>query len=77
MNKCCHSCGIPINMPEFQGPSKNYCKHCTDKDGIIKPKEEIKKGIAVWLKSWQGDLSEKDSLNRAEHYMLAMPAWAQ
>jgi len=77
MDKSCYSCGIKINTPELKGPSKSYCKHCTDKDGILKPKEEIKKAIALWLKSWQENLSDNDSLIRAEHYMLAMPAWAK
>jgi len=77
MNKCCYSCGIPITMPEFKGPSNIYCKHCTDKDGILRPREEIKKGIAIWLQSWQEGLSHEDALIRSEHYMRAMPAWAQ
>ncbi|MBF0449922.1 MAG: hypothetical protein HQK75_04410 [Candidatus Magnetomorum sp.] len=76
MNKCCYSCGIPINMSEFKGPSNNYCKHCTDKDGVLRPRNDIKKGIALWLQGWQEGLTQEDSLIRAEHYMHAMPAWA-
>jgi hypothetical protein len=76
MNQFCHSCGIPVSIPEFKGPSQNYCKHCTDKDGVLKPKSVIQQGIAQWIQSWQEGISQEVALKRSEHYMKAMPAWA-
>jgi hypothetical protein len=76
MNKFCYSCTAPLEMPDFKGPAENYCKHCTDENGTLKPRDEILKGIAHWFMSWQPDLDEEKALERAEHYMKAMPAWA-
>lgn len=77
MNEFCYSCGAPLWMPDFKGPVKNHCKYCVDDDGKIKPKEEIQNGIAEWLKGWQPDLNQEKAVARAEHYMKAMPAWAE
>lgn len=76
MGSYCHSCTMPLDMPEAKGPSDTYCKHCTDGSGNLRPREEVKRGIASWLKSWQTDVTEQQALKRAEHFMRAMPAWA-
>jgi hypothetical protein len=65
---------MPLEAPESQGPSGIYYKHCSDKAGNLKPREEIKQGIASWLKSWQEGITEEQALERAEHFMQAMPA---
>ena len=77
MDKFCFSCTAPLNMPEFKGPAENYCKHCTDENGNLKSREEIQKGLAQWFQSWQPNLDEKEALERAAHFMRAMPAWAE
>lgn len=77
MNKFCYSCAAPLEIPEFKGPAENYCRNCTDAEGNLKSKTEVQIGLAWWLRSWQPDLSEEESLARAEHYMKAMPAWAE
>ncbi|MCP4112274.1 MAG: hypothetical protein GY749_43245 [Desulfobacteraceae bacterium] len=76
MHKFCHSCSVPLEMPDFKGPAEDYCKHCTDSEGNLKPKEEVQRGIAEWLKTWQPDINDEKALTRAGHYMKAMPAWA-
>jgi len=63
-------------MPECKGPAEDYCKYCTDERGNLKPREEIQRGIAEWLKSWQPDVNDEEAVIRAEHYMEAMPACA-
>jgi len=63
-------------MPDFKGPVDDYCKHCTDDIGHLKPKEEDQQGIARWLKMWQPNLDDEKALLRAADYMKAMPAWA-
>ncbi len=77
MDKFCYSCSAPLNMPEFKGPAEHYCKYCTDEKGNLKSREEILKGIAHWLQSWQPDLDEKNALERATYFMKAMPEWAE
>lgn len=76
MNKFCYSCGAPLWMEEFQGPIETMCKYCVDDKGELKPKDEIKVGIAEWLKVWQPDLDDANALKRADYYMKAMPVWA-
>jgi hypothetical protein len=76
MEQFCHSCGMPLNMPDVKVMSERYCQHCTDDDGSVKPREEIHRGIAMWLKSWQPGISEEEALKRADSYMRAMPEWA-
>jgi len=73
----CLSCGMPLNMPDVKGMAEGYCKHCTDEGGKLKSREEIKAGIAQWIKSWQSGISDEQALDRAEHYMKAMPEWAE
>ena len=63
-------------MDQFKGSSENYCKYCTDEEGSLKSKEEIRQGCAAWLKSWSPDLDDATALQRADHYMKAMPEWA-
>lgn len=74
--KHCHSCCAPLS-PEFKGASDKYCKLCTDEAGNLKSREEVLKGMACWLKCWQPDLDDATALKRAEHFMKAMPAWAE
>ncbi len=77
MDYFCYSCSAPLSMPEYRGPAEHYCKHCTDENGNLKSKEMIQKGIAQWLQGWKPDLDEKKALERAQHFMKSMPAWAE
>jgi len=63
-------------MPEFKGPSDNFCKYCVDANGNLLDREVIQKGIAEWFKSWQPGIDDKKALERAAYFMRAMPAWA-
>ena len=76
MSQNCYSCGIPLNMPEFKGPAEDFCKHCADDSGQLKPYEEVRLGMAQWLKSWQPGLDDTKAMERATLYLKAMPAWA-
>jgi hypothetical protein len=68
---------MPLGAPGAKGASDIYCKYCSDEAGNLKPREEIKQGIATWLESWQEGITEEQALKRAEHFMQAMPAWAE
>ncbi|MBC7092987.1 hypothetical protein H5T53_03140 [Candidatus Bipolaricaulota bacterium] len=77
MSEYCASCGAPLSAPGFKGPADRYCTYCTDAAGKLKPRAEVQKGIAEWLKSWQPEITDKQAMDRAAHYMRAMPAWAE
>ncbi len=74
MQTYCESCSAPLDG-DFKGVADNYCKYCTDEKGKLVPREQVKQGIAHWLKSWQ-DINDDVAVKRAEHWMQAMPAWA-
>ena len=76
MEKYCMSCAAPLWMKDFQGPSEDYCKNCTDDKGQLKSRDEILMGMAYWLKTWQPELNDQKAAVRAESYLKAMPAWA-
>jgi hypothetical protein len=76
MPEFCLSCGMPLNMPDAKGMSEQYCKHCSDEGGNLKSRDEIKEGMANWIMQWQ-HVDRETALKRAEHYMRAMPAWAE
>ena len=72
----CQSCTAPLSVPEFQVGSDDYCKHCLDDDGALKPYEEVRQGIAGWFMGWQKGITPEVATERAAHFMRAMPAWA-
>jgi hypothetical protein len=77
MDKFCFSCGVPLAMPDFQGPAENYCKHCAPADdGKVMPREAVQAGIAEWFLSWQPRIDRETALQRADAYLKAMPYWA-
>jgi hypothetical protein len=45
--------------------------------GGLHPQEQVQRGIAQWLKGRQPGITEEQALERAAHYMKAMPAWAE
>mgnify|MGYP000669334056 CR=1 FL=1 len=75
--KNCHSCGMPVSGENAVEKTVKYCQYCTDKSGELKSKEEIKAGIAHWLKSITPEDTKVDYNQRAEFYMKSMPAWAE
>ncbi len=77
MKGWCNSCTAPLDNSEFKGPSDIYCRYCSDEAGKLKPRDVVKKGIAGWLKSWAPDIDDQTAMVRAEHFMKAMPAWAE
>lgn len=76
MSDFCYSCGASLHMPDFKGPLEDFCKYCVDERGDLKPREEVRQGIARFLQSWQPGVSDDEALTRAGFYMKAMPAWA-
>ncbi len=76
-NSYCHSCGVPLEVPGFNGDVENYCNYCTDRDGNLAPRDQVQKGVAEWLKTWQPDLDDTRAMERADNYLKSMPAWSE
>ena len=76
-NSYCHSCGVPLEVPGFDGACVYFCTYCTDRDGNLAPRDLVQKGVAEWLKTWQPDLDDARAMERAGHYLKSMPAWAE
>ncbi len=72
----CLSCGMPLS-PDTAGKSDSYCLYCADEQGELKKREEVRFGIAQWLKQWQSGIDNSTALKRAGMYMQAMPAWTE
>jgi hypothetical protein len=70
----CYSCSQ--SLQEHPGRSALYCQYCSDEEGQLLPREEVHKLIAGWMRWWQPNLSEEESLLRATLYMSVMPAWS-
>lgn len=77
--KFCHSCGIPLNgTVAKESALADHCECCVDAATLkLKPREEIQKGIAEWLKMFTPVEGNPDMMKRADYYMKAMPAWAK
>ncbi|HHP7235699.1 MAG TPA: hypothetical protein ACFCUC_13795 [Desulfobacterales bacterium] len=69
----CHSCAAPLQLADSKGPLEKYCKYRTTEDGNIKSRDKVQRGIAEWFKSWQPNVDDNLSMERAEHYMQSMP----
>lgn len=73
----CHSCTMPLSAETRRpGSDAPYCRHCTDDSGGLLERERVQRGIAGWMRSWQGDIPEDLALARAGRFMSALPAWA-
>jgi hypothetical protein len=59
-----------------RGVSDCYCRYCSDEEGRLKPRGEVRELIAHWFEEWQGDISHEEAVRRAKIFMEAMPAWS-
>lgn len=71
----CHSCCMPLDMPEAGKAHGNLCGYCSDDQGNLKPREVVQAGVAEWLEQVAPGASKAEYLRRADHYLKAMPAW--
>jgi hypothetical protein len=75
--KTCISCGMPMARREdfpLGDETKDYCVHCSRKDGSMQPYEERAAGMAAFIVRTQG-LDEGAALASAKALMARLPAW--
>jgi hypothetical protein len=70
----CRSCSA--SLLENRGASELYCRYCSNEDGVLRSREEVREILAHWMQQWQGGLSDEAAKERAERFMSTMPAWA-
>ena len=73
----CQSCGMPLNKPEDYGGgnvSSLYCKFCTDEQGNLLPREQVKAKMAQFYVQKQGKTQE-EAEKLTDQLMGTMPAW--
>lgn len=73
----CHSCGMPlINVSDFAlgDVNQQFCFHCTDSQGQLKPYDEVLRLVADYLVHSQG-LAMPAAMGIAKEMMSKLPAW--
>lgn len=73
----CYSCGMPFEKASDHAlgdPTQNFCIHCTDEKGRLKPYEEIVNGFANYLVHSQG-VAMTAAIAIAKDVLAKQPAW--
>ena len=77
--KSCSSCGMPMrNDQDFGGGrlDNEYCVHCTDVEGNLKPYETVLANLQAFAIRNMG-VSETEALKMAQEGMSKLPAWGE
>ncbi len=79
MEKACESCGMPMKTAEEHGGgdiNNLYCRYCTDAEGKLKSREEVREGMIQFYVKSQGKPRE-EAEKFVDEQMRKMPAWKQ
>jgi Putative zinc ribbon domain len=77
--KCtsCNSCGMPLEKATDYAlgcVSSQYCTHCTDDKGNLKPYSDVLQGMAGYLVESQG-INRDKAQTMAQDLLSRLPAW--
>lgn len=73
----CISCGMPLTRPTDHAKgdvTRDWCVHCADAEGDLKPWEAVVEGMTAFIVRGQG-LDEGVARDMAERMLVTMPAW--
>jgi hypothetical protein len=70
----CQSCSASIS--HHRGISERYCRFCADERGTLRPRPEVERMLAGWLRMWERGLTADEALEGASRFMSRMPAWS-
>lgn len=73
----CYSCGMPLEKASDHALgdiNHQFCVHCTDEHGQLKPYEEILNGMANYLVHSQG-VAMTAAKEIAKDVLAKQPAW--
>ena len=76
--KVCESCGMPMRSEADFGAGRTdnqYCVHCTDGEGILKPYDVVLTGMKQFMMKTTG-VSEQEALEAVKEAMKKQPAWS-
>jgi uncharacterized glyoxalase superfamily protein PhnB len=76
--KSCMSCGMPMTkLEDFGGrnPENLYCVYCSNRDGSLKSREDVFKGMVNFMMTSQ-KMDRKTAESAAKERMSQMPAWS-
>jgi len=68
-----------MEKPEDHGggrPSNKYCKYCTDENGMLKSREEVREGWVQFAINAEA-LSREEAEKKVDEEMAQMPAWKE
>ncbi|MFH1448651.1 MAG: zinc ribbon domain-containing protein [Candidatus Micrarchaeota archaeon] len=75
----CESCGMPIMHDDVRGGGKKdnkYCLHCTDEEGNLKSREDVREGmIQHYIRSMAKPREAAEEY--VDEHMKNMPAWKE
>lgn len=73
----CQSCGMPMDKPEDHGGgdvNNPFCKYCTDEQGNLMPREQVRAKMVQFYIQKQGKTQE-EAEKLTDQLMGTMPAW--
>jgi len=73
----CESCGMLMLKPSQHGggkPFNRYCINCTDDEGNLRPREEVREGWIQFSMKSEG-LVREHAEKLVDEQMANMPAW--
>ena len=73
----CQSCGMPMDKPEDHGGgdvSNAFCKYCTDEQGKLLPRDQVRAKMIQFHIQKQGKTQE-EAEKLTDQLMGTMPAW--
>lgn len=73
----CESCGMPMTKPEEYGGGREdnkYCVYCTDDEGNLKSREDVREGMVQFFMKSTGK-SKEEAEKEVDERMKQMPAW--
>lgn len=77
INLNCQSCGMPMDKPEDHGGgdvNNPFCKYCTDEQGNLMPREQVRAKMIQFYIEKQGKPQE-EAEKLTDQLMGTMPAW--
>lgn len=73
----CISCGMPLRSKDdypAEDTTKEFCRHCADENGNLKPFEQAVEGMAHFIMKMQGINFDK-AKEQAHQTLVKNPAW--
>jgi hypothetical protein len=77
--RSCESCGMPMPDAKYHGAgdvNNRYCVYCTDEEGKLKSRQEVREGM-IHLYMAQMGKSREEGERFVDEQMRKLPAWRQ